>query len=291
MLADMLSDNNRIKNLSVKANELGDIGALAIARSIRPSVTELNLEENPLTEEGIHRLASLLVAKSNKSLYYFRLDETCEAIDALCADNRQRAAALTAKIKSGAELELADYQEAWERRHSIARYDTGTGAFIAKMPESFTETIVDDSLTPDGLAWDSPFTWHRFDQMVAQLETNGTPLLPAHLEQQSPRWNMSYLECGLICAPEQVIPFLNRHGIQLQEDFFLDGDGKPNARLHDFADRQKIQTLFTEENWQGTDAWHMKALYARLPEGAKSQIANTHALFAALQPNQQARQR
>lgn len=288
MLGDMLKLNDRIKTLSVRANALSDSGALTIAQSINPSVTELNLQENPLSEDGIQPIAAAL--KGNKSLYYVRLDAPCEAIDALCADNRHRAAALTQKIKSGVQRELADYQEAWERRHSIARYDTGTAAFIARMPESFAQTHVDSTLTPDGLTLDSPFTWHQFNEIVAQLETNGTPLLPEHLEQYSPRWDMSYLECGLTCAPEQVIPFLNRHGIQLRQDFFLDEDGKPNARLQDFADRQKIQSLFTKENWQGAGAHEMKAFHSKLTEAAKGQLRNTHALFAALQSNPQSRQ-
>lgn len=292
-LAESVAVHPSLQSISMNNNQIGDEGVLAIFAALGNSVTELRLSGNPVSAQTPYQAAQLLQQNRNKTLVSLNADWGGEAFSPLIDRTFDACHKLGAKcfIPPG-ELPLATLQEICERspamRTNYGGFTRSVSDYLTSLPgvETGAGLTAEDLQKPEaatGMApLDNPLVWQRFSEITAQLEANGAPLNPQHLQGQS-IWGMTHLECGLTCAPEQVIAFLNTHGTQLQADSFLKEDGTPNALLEDFTQRQKIHSIFTQANWQGEDgARKMKAFYEKLPDDAKAQVFNRHALNAAL---------
>lgn len=297
VLAESIAVHPSLQSISLNGNQIGDEGILAIFAALGDTVTELRLSGNPVSAHTPHRATQLLQQNRNKTLISLNADWGGEAFSPLIDHTFDTCHKLGAKcfIPPG-ELPLATLQEIWERRPAMQTNYGGltrnVSDFLTALPSVKTNASLtaEDLQKPEaatGMApLENPLTWHRFSEITAQLQANGAPLTPQHLQGHSDKWGMSHLQCGLICAPEQVIAFLNAHGTQLQAPSFLKEDGTPNELLEDFTQRQKIHSIFTQANWQGEDgARKMKAFFEKLPDDAKAQVFNRHALNAALHVN------
>lgn len=287
ILAGALSHNRTLSLLSVEGNQLDDNAVGSLIHALGPNITILRIRDNPVSDALPDMVETILKATGNKTLIHLNANRK----PVWCSNNSYLATDFREKIKDPASITLDDWQEGLERLPAMDAKVRET--FLAHL-ESLPTIKITPRLKRDDLfirrrkdksgPLDNPLTWAQFDEITAQLEAGGNPLQPSDLQTESQFWpGKTFLECGLICAPEQVIPFLNRHGIQLQAETFLGDDGNPTALLEDFTERHKIRSIFTPENWQGPGGLNkMKDFHARLPTEAREQVNHLHALCTAL---------
>ncbi|KAI9093064.1 hypothetical protein DFS34DRAFT_567948, partial [Phlyctochytrium arcticum] len=125
LFAYLLSEESSIRSLSIRSNNIGDVGAKAISEQLRINrmLSHLNLWNNKITKEGAEALAESL-----------RFNQTLTSLSLACNDIGDDGAIAFSKVLSNAPL-LHD--ELAQRRKAIADLDK-------QRKEQEEESVVDN---------------------------------------------------------------------------------------------------------------------------------------------------
>lgn len=129
---------------------------------------------------------------------------------------------------------------------------------------------------------DSNLTWYRFPQVREAITEGGKRLTKEELLAVS-RDGKSYLQRGIECEQgREIFAAMKEAGEYFTPDELLDGQSKPNRLLDTIIKAELVADLFCMEFWQEQPAGEMRKLHQSLPEEAKAEVQNLHALSAEI---------
>ena len=138
---------------------------------------------------------------------------------------------------------------------------------------------------------DNPSLWNGFAEISQKLVVQGTPITKDFLLQPDKEGN-PHIHAGIRAGKlSEMIEAIGMNGETLTADDLLETDRSPGSLLKLIIDEGQLPQLFTEQNWNSQPPEARKAVYRALPEAAKAQITNLHALAASSRPAQQYSQR
>lgn len=164
------------------------------------------------------------------------------------------------------------------KRETYLRYETFMRG-LPKLPpagEGFGEAL----FTPDenGFApLDNPRLYRAGGIFLDRWQQSGLLLTEAFLSRRTTRGS-NLLEVAAKTVPgERLVPFLNKHGVQLGAKELLNGQNEPTPLLRSFIEFGYAPALFCKDNWAGKEVAELRRVYQALPP-AQQQIIGIHSL-------------
>ncbi|MCH2546612.1 MAG: hypothetical protein MK052_03235 [Alphaproteobacteria bacterium] len=304
-IGHMMIEATRLDNLDLgnqgMTEEMIDpiITALPYCRNLVQLNMSLNFREDdiadklcPVIANGLnHKLAMIQPADNalyeNISSNQDEFRSIREQLEAKDFDPSSLHATELAEIYD--KLPSLDYRNSKNSKlPSIRRFEK----YIDSLPDvTENETITLADLTREGKDGHTPLsnpkTWRKLPQMLDKLEASGETI-GLELLQQPNRNNFAnlqtrnpeietpptHLQAALIAAPDFVIPALNAHGVQLNNDTLVNEDGKATPAFQTLIDNKQGDRLFSGTNWEDGNAALHQAAYRALPPEQQELVIN-----------------
>lgn len=126
----------------------------------------------------------------------------------------------------------------------------------------------------------NPKIWEEFDWLVKEMAKKGRSFSKVDLLEADQR-GRCFLEAGIKAGQlAGIIQTLALTGEALTPEDLLDDKGRPNSLLQAIIKDEKVAELFCEQNWHSQSRQACRKVYDALPEEARAQVKNLHAIFA-----------
>lgn len=293
------SRNPNLIGMNLGHNPIGEavVPALVAFVQRRPNLVALDLGTTGLNIDELVPLDKALLVEPHPNLLHYNRNQESPDITRLMRHNNKQTGDLRGEltVPGLARIRTDLIWAATERKTAILHQEKSSLRYYDRnAADTYPVLGADDAVTLDALftpdanqhtAIENPRTWEAHPDLLEKLGERGE-LSPDALNRQTPQ-GYTLLDHALGFTPlvADIVATLNRHGVRLQADLWLDAaESAPSPRMEFLAERGQLAAIFKPDNWQGAPKGKLiKMLETAHELSPEERYPNPHSLMLAVE--------